>query len=181
MVGFGSWLRTPALTKSFPSLAPERFRGFLFGRVNAPSPRVGDPKGVVASLRCMSPSKEYYRVRAEECCRMAILVSEIDKRIHWLEAAARWLSLGREQASCCQGEANQGSRHAVSATSATKPPGAGPFEGDQRLQSITTGPRSRVRWHRATADRDRLPWPARCLRRLLCGISHRNILAPPLS
>ena len=28
---------------------------------------------------------------------MAILVSEIDKRIHWLEAAARWLSLGREQ------------------------------------------------------------------------------------
>ena len=45
----------------------------------------------------MSPSKEYYRVRAEECCRMAILVSEIDKRIQWLEAAARWLSLGREQ------------------------------------------------------------------------------------
>ena len=44
----------------------------------------GDPKGVVASC-------------AEECCRMAILVSEIDKRIHWLEAAARWLSLGREQ------------------------------------------------------------------------------------
>jgi hypothetical protein len=28
---------------------------------------------------------------------MAILVSDIDKRIHWLEAAARWLSLGREQ------------------------------------------------------------------------------------
>ena len=28
---------------------------------------------------------------------MAVLVSQIDKRIHWLEAAARWLSLGREQ------------------------------------------------------------------------------------
>jgi hypothetical protein len=56
-----------------------------------------DPKGVVASFIRMSPSKEYYRVRAEECCRMAVLVSQIDKRIHWLEAAARWLSLGREQ------------------------------------------------------------------------------------
>jgi hypothetical protein len=55
-----------------------------------------DPKGVVASFIRMSPSKEYYRVRAEECCRMAVLVSQIDKRIHWLEAAARWLSLGRE-------------------------------------------------------------------------------------
>ena len=36
MVGFGSWLRTPALTKSFPSLAPERFRGFLFGQQSRP-------------------------------------------------------------------------------------------------------------------------------------------------
>ena len=54
-------LWTPALTKSFPSLAPD-----CFGRVKAPSPRVGDPKGVVASLRCMSPNKDYYRVRAEE-------------------------------------------------------------------------------------------------------------------
>ena len=132
MVGFGSWLRTPALTKSFPSLAPERFRGFLFGRVKAPSPRVGDPKGVVASLRCMSPSKEYYRVRAEECCRMAILVSEIDKRIHWLEAAARWLSLGREQGVLLPRRSQSRFSPAVSATSATKPPGAGPFEGDQR-------------------------------------------------
>ena len=57
----------------------------------------GDPKGVVVSLMSMSPSKQFYRVRAEECCRRAILVSDIDKRIHWLEAAARWISLGREQ------------------------------------------------------------------------------------
>jgi hypothetical protein len=28
---------------------------------------------------------------------MALLVSQVDKRIHWLEAAARWVSLGREQ------------------------------------------------------------------------------------
>ena len=45
----------------------------------------------------MPRGKEYYRVRAEECCRMAASVSEVEKRIHWLEAAARWLSLGREQ------------------------------------------------------------------------------------
>ena len=63
---------------------------------------------------------------------MAILVSEIDKRIHWLEAAARWLSLGREQGVLLPRRIQSRFSPAVSATSATKPPGAGPFEGDQR-------------------------------------------------
>ena len=43
----------------------------------------------------MSP--EYYRHRAEECCRNAIRAEEIERRLHWLEAAARWLSLARQQ------------------------------------------------------------------------------------
>ena len=45
--GFGS----ERSLKVFPALAPDGFRGFLFGLGKAPSPRVGDPKGVVASLR----------------------------------------------------------------------------------------------------------------------------------
>ena len=45
----------------------------------------------------MPPDKEYYRARAEECCRMAILTDAANRRAHWLEAAARWISLGREQ------------------------------------------------------------------------------------
>ena len=45
----------------------------------------------------MPPNKEYYRARAEECCRMAILTDAANRRVHWLEAAARWILLGREQ------------------------------------------------------------------------------------
>jgi hypothetical protein len=43
----------------------------------------------------MSP--EYYRHRAEECCCNAIRAEDIERRLHWLEAAARWLSLARQQ------------------------------------------------------------------------------------
>ena len=43
----------------------------------------------------MSP--EYYRHRAEECCRNAVTAGNMDRRSHWLEAAARWLSLAREE------------------------------------------------------------------------------------
>ena len=43
----------------------------------------------------MSP--EYYRHRAEECCRNAISAEDIERRLHWLEAAARWLSLAGQQ------------------------------------------------------------------------------------
>lgn len=43
----------------------------------------------------MSP--EYYRHCAEDCCRNAIRVEDIEQRLHWLEAAARWLSLARQQ------------------------------------------------------------------------------------
>jgi len=46
----------------------------------------------------MSPSKaEFYRSQAEACCRKAIVVEDIGRRLHWLEAAARWISLGREE------------------------------------------------------------------------------------
>jgi hypothetical protein len=54
-------------------------------------------KSFFVRLRGMSPNKEYYRARAEECCRMAILADAANRRAHWLEAAARWISLGREQ------------------------------------------------------------------------------------
>jgi hypothetical protein len=43
----------------------------------------------------MSP--EFYRHRAEDCCRNAIKAEDIEHRLHWLEAAARWLSLAQEQ------------------------------------------------------------------------------------
>src|SRR5512136_1285131 len=46
----------------------------------------------------MSPSKaEFYRRQAEACCRNAIVVDDIGRRLHWLETAARWISLGREE------------------------------------------------------------------------------------
>jgi integrase len=37
--------------------------------------------------------QEYYRGRAEDCCRDAITAESPDRRLHWLEAAARWLTL----------------------------------------------------------------------------------------
>jgi hypothetical protein len=46
----------------------------------------------------MTPSRaEYYRGRAEDCCRSAITAESVDRRLHWLEAAARWISLAREE------------------------------------------------------------------------------------
>jgi hypothetical protein len=44
------------------------------------------------------PSKVgLYRVRAEECCLNAVKVEDNSRRIHWLEAAARWVALGRQE------------------------------------------------------------------------------------
>jgi hypothetical protein len=46
----------------------------------------------------MSPSKaEWYRDRAEDCCRNAIAAESVDRRLQWLEAAARWISFAREE------------------------------------------------------------------------------------
>jgi hypothetical protein len=47
----------------------------------------------------MSPSKtEFYRRQAESCCLKAIVAEDIEKRmLHWIEAAARWISFGREE------------------------------------------------------------------------------------
>jgi hypothetical protein len=43
----------------------------------------------------MSP--EYYRHRAMDCCRNAVKAENMDRRSHWLEAAARWISLARQE------------------------------------------------------------------------------------
>jgi hypothetical protein len=52
----------------------------------------------LAVLRVMSPTKtEWYRGRAEDCCRNAIIAEDERRRLHWLEAAARWITLAREE------------------------------------------------------------------------------------
>jgi hypothetical protein len=38
----------------------------------------------------------HYRERAKECCLNAVKVEDNSRRLHWLEAAGRWLTLGRE-------------------------------------------------------------------------------------
>ena len=38
----------------------------------------------------LSPSRQ-------DCCRKAVIVEDIDQRSHWLEAAARWYLLAREE------------------------------------------------------------------------------------
>jgi len=50
----------------------------------------------------MSTNARDYRRRAKDCCRKAVIVEDIDQRSHWLEAAARWYSLAREEALCHQ-------------------------------------------------------------------------------
>jgi hypothetical protein len=45
----------------------------------------------------MSSKVGHYRVRAEECCLNAVKVEDNSRRIHWLEAASRWVALGREE------------------------------------------------------------------------------------
>ena len=44
----------------------------------------------------MSNKVDQYRVRAEECRLKAARVEDNARRIHWLEAAARWVELGRQ-------------------------------------------------------------------------------------
>ena len=57
-----------------------------------------DQNTVFAGLMGMTPSRaEYYRGRAEDCCRSAITAESVDRRLHWLEAAARWIRLAREE------------------------------------------------------------------------------------
>jgi hypothetical protein len=45
----------------------------------------------------MSSSAEYYRGLAKDCCRKAVKAEDVDQRTHWLEAAARWVSLARQE------------------------------------------------------------------------------------
>jgi hypothetical protein len=44
-----------------------------------------------------SSSAEYYRSCAKDCCRKAVIAEGVDQRTHWLEAAARWVSLARQE------------------------------------------------------------------------------------
>ena len=44
-----------------------------------------------------SRSAECYRSRAKDCCRKAVIAEDIDQRTHSLEAAARWVSLARQE------------------------------------------------------------------------------------
>jgi len=39
----------------------------------------------------------YYRKRVADCCLRAVINEDVGQRSHWLEAAARWLSLAREE------------------------------------------------------------------------------------
>ena len=45
----------------------------------------------------MSSKADHYRGLAKECCLNAVLADDISRCTHWLEAAARWLSLGRQE------------------------------------------------------------------------------------
>jgi len=39
----------------------------------------------------------YYRKRVADCCLRAVINEDVVQRSHWLEAAARWFSLAREE------------------------------------------------------------------------------------
>ena len=43
----------------------------------------------------MSNDVDLYLVHAEECCLAAVRAEDNNRRIHWLEAAVRWVALGR--------------------------------------------------------------------------------------
>ena len=43
----------------------------------------------------MSSKVNLYLVHAEECCLAAVRAEDNNRRIHWLEAAARWVALVR--------------------------------------------------------------------------------------
>jgi hypothetical protein len=45
----------------------------------------------------MSSNADHFREQARECCLNAVLADDIDRGTHWLEAAARWLALGRPE------------------------------------------------------------------------------------
>jgi len=45
----------------------------------------------------MSSKVSHYRVLAAECCLKAARAENNSRRIHWLEAAARWVALGRRE------------------------------------------------------------------------------------
>ena len=67
----------------------------------------GSKDGILSYEGMSSSNAEHYRARAEECCRKAILAEDVDKRSHWLEAAARWFSLGREEGALPQRQTSQ--------------------------------------------------------------------------
>jgi hypothetical protein len=54
-------------------------------------------KLVIASYYGMSSETDRYRIPARECCLKATIAEDVERRSHWLEAAARWLSFGRQE------------------------------------------------------------------------------------
>lgn len=45
----------------------------------------------------MSNKVDLYLAHAEECCLAAVRAENNNRRIHWLEAAVRWVALGRSR------------------------------------------------------------------------------------
>jgi len=45
----------------------------------------------------MSRNPDHFRVYATDCCRNAVASDDVSRRAHWIEAAARWIALGRQQ------------------------------------------------------------------------------------
>jgi hypothetical protein len=59
--------------------------------------RAHGTKAQLGSYSFMSSKVDHYRVRAEECCLNAVRAENNSRHIHWLEAAARWVALGRQE------------------------------------------------------------------------------------
>src|SRR5262249_29642381 len=59
------------------------------------SARIGT-KARLGSYSCMSSKAGHYRVCAEESRLNAVKVEDNGRRIHWVEAEARWGALGRQ-------------------------------------------------------------------------------------
>lgn len=72
---------------------------FLVQRATRPC-RAQGTKAQLGSYSFMSSKVDHYRVRAEECCLNAVRAENNSRRIHWLEAAARWVALGRQEGAC---------------------------------------------------------------------------------
>jgi hypothetical protein len=86
-------MSAPGTKRTYPAA---KANGVVIHKLLFCRPALGT-KAKLGSYSCMSSKVDLYLVHGKECCLTAVRGEDNNRPIHWLEAATRWVALGRRR------------------------------------------------------------------------------------